>query len=217
VFKSTNGGTDWIAVNNGLTNPNVQTLAIDSVDTDIIYAGTDFGSLFISMDGGASWSAIGGEISGANVLSLAIDPATTTTLYAGTAGEGLFFLTERGESSGGSGGGGGGTCFIATAANGSPMAQQVQLLRGFRDRFLLKNGLGRSFVNLYYTYSPPIAKFIAGNGVARLIVRWGLLPVVGLSWMALNVSLGATIALVFLLLAVASVATVVLAKRVRLR
>ena len=125
VFKSTDGGGNWTAVNNGLTNLNVQTLAIDFVDTEIIYAGTDYGSLFISMDGGANWSAIGGAISGANVLSLAIDPATTTTLYAGTAGEGLFFLTERGEPSGGSGGGGGASCFIATAAHGSPMAPRA--------------------------------------------------------------------------------------------
>ncbi len=125
MFKSTNGGGNWTAVNNGLTNPNVQTLAIDRIDTDIIYAGTDFGSLFISMDGGANWSAIGGAISGADVLSLAIDPATTTTLYAGTAGEGLFFLTERGEPSDGSGGGGGASCFIATAANGSSRARMA--------------------------------------------------------------------------------------------
>jgi photosystem II stability/assembly factor-like uncharacterized protein len=116
----------------------VQTLAIDRVDTDIIYAGTDFGSLFISMDGGANWSAIGGAISGADVLSLAIDPATTTTLYAGTAGEGLFFLTERGEPSDGSGGGGGGSCFIDTAAHGSAMESQVNLFRQFRDLFLLR-------------------------------------------------------------------------------
>ncbi|PNV86920.1 MAG: hypothetical protein C0610_04215, partial [Desulfobacteraceae bacterium] len=128
VFKTTDGGGNWTAMNNGLTNPNVQTLAIDRIETDIIYAGTDFGSLFISLDGGANWSAIGGAISGADVLSLAIDPATTTTLYAGTAGEGLFFLTERGEPSGGSGGGGGGSCFIATAANGSPMARKFQPL-----------------------------------------------------------------------------------------
>ena len=109
----------------------MQALAIDRVDTDIIYAGTDFVSLFISLDGGASWSAIGGAISGADVLSLAMDPGTTTTLYAGTAGEGLFFLTERGAASGGneaSGGSGGGGCFITTAAYGSPMAWQVQLL-----------------------------------------------------------------------------------------
>jgi photosystem II stability/assembly factor-like uncharacterized protein len=132
VFKSTNGGSSWTAVNgvapNDLTNLNVQTLAIDSVDTEIIYAGTDFGSLFISLDGGANWSAIGGAISGANVLSLAVDPFTTTTLYAGTAGEGLFFLTERGGANGGGGGGSGGGCFIATVANGSPMAWRVQLL-----------------------------------------------------------------------------------------
>ncbi|MGD8435891.1 MAG: hypothetical protein PVI73_17350, partial [Syntrophobacterales bacterium] len=115
-----------IAVNNGLTNLNVQTLAIDSVDTEIIYAGTDFGSLFISTDGGANWSPIGGAISGSNVLSLAIDPATTTTLFAGTAGEGLFFLTERGAVNGGGGGGGGSDCFITTAAYGSPRGRQFQ-------------------------------------------------------------------------------------------
>jgi hypothetical protein len=140
---------------------------------------------------------------GGTIQALAIDPAFNTTLYAGTEFGGVYKSTA------------GGSTWVAV--NNGLTNLNVQLLRGFRDRFLLKNGLGRSFVNLYYTYSAPIAKFIAGNGVARLIVRWGLLPVVGLSWMALNVNLGATIALVFLLLAVASVATVVLAKRVRLR
>jgi hypothetical protein len=215
VFKSENRGDSWTAVNTGLTNFNVQTFAIDSVDTDIIYAGTDFGSLFISMDGGDNWSAISGDISGANVLSLAVDPDTTTTLYAGTAGEGLFKLTERGEPSGGSGGGA--SCFIATAAYGSSIEWQVKLLGEFRDRFLLISSVGKGFVNFYYIYSPPIAKFVAKHESARFIVRLSLLPAVGFSWMALNFGPGATLTLVFLLIAVASVATVVLAKRVRLR
>ena len=111
-------------MNNGLINLNVQTLAIDSVDTEIIYAGTDAGSLFISMDGGANWSAITGSISGANVLSLAVDPDTTTTLYAGTAGEGFFKLTERGEPSATEGSGGG--CFISSTTYGSPVSWQGQ-------------------------------------------------------------------------------------------
>jgi photosystem II stability/assembly factor-like uncharacterized protein len=164
-------------VNTGLTNLNVQTLTIDSVDTDIIYAGTDFGSLFISTDGGENWSAIGGAISGADVLSLAIDPATTTTLYAGTAGEGLFFLTERGAVSGG-GGGSGGDCFIATAAYGSDMEDDVMLLRQFRDERLLTSSAGRTFVDAYYRYSPPVADAIAGSEGVKAVVRTALTPLV---------------------------------------
>ncbi|MEJ2431041.1 MAG: hypothetical protein P8075_19310, partial [Deltaproteobacteria bacterium] len=127
--KSEDGGGSWSPVNSGLTNLNVQTLAIDPDDTQIIYAGTDSGSLFISMDGGGSWAEISDGIAGANVLSVAIDPVATTTLYAGTAGEGLFKLTQRGESGGTTGGSGGG-CFIESAAYGFPVSRQVPLDHG---------------------------------------------------------------------------------------
>ncbi len=101
------------------------------------------------------------------------------------------------------GGGGGGGCFIATAAFGSLMEPHVQVLRDFRDCFLLTNSPGRIFVNLYYTYSPPIADFIARHDILRTLVRWSLLPLVGVSYSALH--FGPTIAVtmfVFLLLAV---------------
>ena len=100
-----------------------------------------------------------------------------------------FFAQYREDSSvnNGSSGGGGGACFIATAAYGSPIEPHVKLLREFRDRILLTNNIGRSFVGLYYTYSPPIADFIASHDAMRLVVRWSLLPVVGVSWMSLNI------------------------------
>jgi hypothetical protein len=53
-------------------------------------------------------------------------------------------------SSDGGGGGGGGGCFIATAAYGSQMAPHVK----GRDRFLLTNVVGKSFVHLYFKDSP---------------------------------------------------------------
>ena len=90
---------------------------------------------------------------------------------------------------------GGGGCFIATAAYGSLMEPHVKILRNFRDRFLLGNTLGDSFIRLYYTYSPPIADFISEHDNLRAIVRASLLPFVGMSWVALNMSPSATITL----------------------
>jgi hypothetical protein len=62
-------------------------------------------------------------------------------------------------------------CFIATAAYGTPTAEQIDVLREFRDVVLLKNTLGRLFVAVYYRVSPPVADFVAGNEVVRTLVR----------------------------------------------
>jgi subtilisin family serine protease len=91
------------------------------------------------------------------------------------------------------GGGGGGGCFIATAAYGSPMAPQVKVLRDMRDRFLLCSDLGKTLVDVYYAYSPAAADFIAEHAGLRAVVRMGLLPLVGVSWVALKIGLVPTI------------------------
>jgi len=74
--------------------------------------------------------------------------------------------------------GSGGMCFIATAAFGSYMDPHVQKLREFRDNVLLKTGFGRTFVSIYYEYSPPVAEVIAGNRFLRILTRVILTPVV---------------------------------------
>ena len=89
--------------------------------------------------------------------------------------------TTQTDSGGGSGRGGG--CFIATAAFGSPMERHVQILRDFRDRYLLNYKLGQKFVKLYYRISPPIADTIAKSEVLRMITRWCLMPFIGVAYL----------------------------------
>ena len=80
-----------------------------------------------------------------------------------------------------SAGGGGGRCFIATAAYGTPMAQEVRYLRAFRDQYLLTNRAGTWFVEWYYDWSPPVADYIRARDGLRAAVRWTLVPLVALS------------------------------------
>jgi hypothetical protein len=58
------------------------------------------------------------------------------------------------------------------------MAPQVEMLRKFRNEFLLTNTLGKEFVRTYYKYSPPLADFIAEHEVLRAGVRWMLWPLI---------------------------------------
>ena len=88
------------------------------------------------------------------------------------------------DSSTAASGGGGGGCFIATAAFGSPLAPQVQLLRAVRDTYLLPNRPGRAAVQVYYAVSPPIADVISRSETLRAVVRLGLSPFLG--WAAIT-------------------------------
>jgi hypothetical protein len=118
---------------------------------------------------------------------------------------------------GGDGGGGGGGCLVATATYGSPIEPHVKVLREFRDRFLLTNSAGKSLVRFYYTYSAPVAEFIGRHDTVRALVRWSLLPMVGVSWIALQFGPWVTLALLVLLICLMGAGAAIVARRIRLR
>ena len=76
--------------------------------------------------------------------------------------------------------GNGGGCLIATAAYGSEMAPQVQMLREIRDNQLMNTESGSAFMgafnNVYYSFSPIIADMERENPMFKEVVKAGLTP-----------------------------------------
>ena len=74
----------------------------------------------------------------------------------------------------------GGGCLIATAAYGSEMAPQVQLLREIRDNQLMNTDSGISFMTgfnqFYYSFSPTIADMQRENPIFKEAVKLWITP-----------------------------------------
>jgi len=133
-----------------------------------------------------SWVTISsgstGTGDGAVAYSVSANTATSSRTGSITISSETFIVTQAGIVSGGGSGssaaGSGGGCFIATAAYGSYLDPHVQVLRVFRDNYLITNTPGRLFVAFYYNVSPPIAAFINEHGTLRAATRFALTPVV---------------------------------------
>ncbi|HMI93715.1 MAG TPA: CFI-box-CTERM domain-containing protein, partial [Polyangiales bacterium] len=69
-------------------------------------------------------------------------------------------------------------CFVATAAWGSPLAEEIGALRRLRDRDLLSNELGRALVGGYYRLGPELAGVIREHAWMRALARSALAPLV---------------------------------------
>lgn len=69
-------------------------------------------------------------------------------------------------------------CFVATAAYGSFMANEVANLRSFRDGYLRRTVLGELLVESYYSIGPAFAAAIDPSDPLRQAARAGLGPLV---------------------------------------
>ena len=75
-------------------------------------------------------------------------------------------------------------CVIATATYGSELAPEVSYMRYVRDGLIGSSSVGRMLVNdwnaFYYSWSPPVADFIAGSPTLQTVFRVLLVPLVGI-------------------------------------
>jgi hypothetical protein len=108
-------------------------------------------------------------------------------------------------------------CFIATAAYGSYFEKHVQILRNFRDVYLLTNDWGRAFVGFYYRHSPAIADVIAKNGGLRAAVRLGLAPVVGVAYVTIHTTPVQKVLILLFLIGILAVGMVMILRTGKVR
>jgi photosystem II stability/assembly factor-like uncharacterized protein len=131
VYRSENVGQSWAKVMAATYNGNGdqrwigECIAVDSLTSTVIYAGTRSDGLYRSINEGAAWTKITSiptGTSGIGVRSIVIDPATAVSgrsanVYVGIPGSGIYRSTD------------GGTTFTAMA--GSPTSpNRMQVMDG---------------------------------------------------------------------------------------
>jgi len=85
------------------------------------------------------------------------------------------------------GGGGAASCCGCASAYASVDDGRLDIIREFRDKYLMTNPTGQLVASLYYdVFSPPIARFINDHPAVKPYARAALTPVVALSTVAVD-------------------------------
>lgn len=63
------------------------------------------------------------------------------------------------------------SCFVATAAFGSPLTAELDYLRFWRDNYLRKNSLGKWFIGFYYKVGPSLAKPVGKSPLLKRLFQ----------------------------------------------
>ncbi|MEE3234111.1 MAG: FG-GAP-like repeat-containing protein [Candidatus Latescibacterota bacterium] len=92
VFISSDGGNQWQASNNGLTDLNVRAIAIDSESPGVFFAGTSSEGFYRSKDSGRTWSSINNGLSNLSVRTISLISGDERRVLVGTAGSGVYSI-----------------------------------------------------------------------------------------------------------------------------
>ena len=91
VYRSTNMGTNWSQINNGLSANRITSFAIIG---DNVFVGTNGDGIFLSTNNGSNWNAVNNGLNGFYIRQIVVDE---TKLFAVTDG-GTFISTDNGTS-----------------------------------------------------------------------------------------------------------------------
>lgn len=86
TFKSTNGGSSWTDMNDGLGDTFTKVMLIDPTNPDILYLGTDGGGVHRRNLSSGRWGEISEGLKNTYIKTIVMDPKDPKTLYVGTDG-----------------------------------------------------------------------------------------------------------------------------------
>jgi photosystem II stability/assembly factor-like uncharacterized protein len=96
IFKSSDGGRNWIAINYGITNKRINAIAVNPHNSKIVYAGYEGEGFYKTTDGGEHWATINSTPLH-HGTSIAIDRFDSSIVYLGTD-SGLFKSFDGGRT-----------------------------------------------------------------------------------------------------------------------
>ncbi len=182
VSVGSSSSANLLITNSGSTDVLIRELAINGPDAIdfIIREENCTGPPLLASQNCAVQVVFSPHTSGSKSATFSIfstDPATPLQTVSLT-GSGSNFFSGTNE----------GYCFISFSALGSQLEGYLNLLRTFRDTFLMESATGRKLVTLYYRYSPSLVRFIARHDFLREVVQLGLVPLVIISYLTLHTS-----------------------------
>lgn len=96
IWISYNAGETWARLDDKSAPKDIDSLAVDPTDTNIMYAGT-WWRPYKSTDGGKTWRLIkNGMIDDSDVFAIDIDPRNADNVFA-SACSGIYYSTNKGE------------------------------------------------------------------------------------------------------------------------
>ena len=98
IFKTINGGVQWLITDTTIMNTFIRCLEVDLSNDDIVYTGTGNG-VYKTTNGGVLWFAVNSGIpSGTSIRTLLLDHSNSSILYAGSDSNYLYKTTNAGNS-----------------------------------------------------------------------------------------------------------------------
>ena len=147
-----------------------QDLQVKSVNSSVLEKLQDLGD--IQENGWFFTSKSGSKIDGRYIFGSESSVSKNDLAFSIGAYSGNEIEIKKGEEGGG--------CLIATAAFGSELAPQVQLLREIRDNNVLQTESGYAFMTgfnqFYYSFSPVVADYERENPTFKEAVKLTLTP-----------------------------------------